>query len=78
MLEGIRALALREFGLMARTVFHMWGIERTDDFGEIVFNLVASGLMSKTEEDTRANFRDIYDLDQTLVQNYRIVLDEAE
>ncbi len=78
LLEGIRDLALREFGLMARTVFHMWGIERTGDFGEIVFNLLASSLMSKTEEDTRADFRDLYDLDEALVQNYRIVVDEAE
>src|SRR4051812_41736661 len=42
--EGIRDLALREFGLMARTVFRLWGIDRTDDFGEIVFNLVESKL----------------------------------
>jgi len=78
LLEGIRELALREFGLMARTVFHMWGIESTGDFGEIVFNLVESNLMSKTDADTRADFRDIYDFDEALVQNYRIVLDEAE
>src|SRR5947208_10992952 len=78
LLEGIRDLALREFGLMARTVFHMWGIERTDDFGEIVFNLVESNLMSKTEEDCRGDFQGIYDLDQALVQDYRIQLGEAE
>src|SRR5207248_2316713 len=56
LLDGVRDLALREFGLMARTVFRMWGIQRTDDFGEIIFNLVESGLMSKTEEDSRADF----------------------
>src|SRR5947209_14919216 len=38
LLEGIRELALREFGLMARIVFHQWGIHRTGDFGDIVFN----------------------------------------
>jgi len=31
----------------------MWGIQRTDDFGDIVFNLVEAGLMNKTDEDTR-------------------------
>ena len=31
MLEGVRDLAQREFGLMARVVFRMWGIDRTDD-----------------------------------------------
>jgi len=77
LLEGIRVLALREFGLMARTVFHRWGIDRTDDFGEIVFNLVEAELMSKTSEDNREDFRGVYDLDEALVQGFRIQLDEA-
>jgi uncharacterized repeat protein (TIGR04138 family) len=72
LLEGARDLALEQFGLMARTVFRMWGINRTDDFGEIVFNLVEAGLMSKTNEDDRADFRGIYDLDEALVRDYRI------
>ena len=78
LLAGVRDLALREFGLMARTVFHMWGIQRTDDFGDIVFNLVEAGLMNKTDEDTRKDFHAVYDLDQALVQGYRIELEEAE
>ena len=77
LLHGVRDLALREFGLMARTVFRQWGIQRTDDFGDMVFNLVEAGLMSKTEEDTRADFRNVYDLYQALVQSYRITLDEG-
>jgi uncharacterized repeat protein (TIGR04138 family) len=78
LLDGIRDLALREFGLMARTVFHLWGIDKTDDFGEIVFNLVESKLMSKTNDDCREDFRNIYDLDEALVHGYRIQLDETE
>ncbi|MCI0459458.1 MAG: hypothetical protein L0Z62_21115 [Gemmataceae bacterium] len=78
LLEGIRDLALRQFGLMARTVFRLWGIQRTDDFGEIVFNLVAEKLMTKTEDDCLDDFRNVYDLDQALVYNYRIRLEEAE
>jgi uncharacterized repeat protein (TIGR04138 family) len=78
LLDGIRDLALREFGLMARTVFRMWGIERTDDFGEIVFNLVEARLMSKTAEDCRDDFRAAYDLDQALSQGYHIRLDDTE
>jgi uncharacterized repeat protein (TIGR04138 family) len=72
LLDGIRDLALREYGLMARTVFRMWGINNTGDFGEIVFNLVEANLMSKTAEDARDDFRDVYDLDQVLVRDYRI------
>jgi uncharacterized repeat protein (TIGR04138 family) len=72
LLAGIRDLALREFGLLARTVFHLWGIDRTDDFGEIVFNLVEANLMSKTPQDSRRDFHAVYDLDEALVQGYRI------
>ena len=77
LLDGVRSLALREFGLMARTVFFMWGIHKTDDFGEIVFNLIEAELMSKTSEDNRADFHDQYDLTQALMDGYRIQLDEA-
>ncbi|MFO0929909.1 MAG: Minf_1886 family protein [Gemmataceae bacterium] len=72
LLAGVRDLALREYGLMARTVFRMWGINRTDDFGEIVFNLVEAGLMSKTAEDDRRDFQGVYDLDEALTRDYRI------
>ena len=78
LLGGVRDLALREFGLMARTVFRMWGINRTDDFGELVFNLVEAGLMSKTEEDSRKDFHAVYDLDEALVRGYRIEAAQEE
>jgi uncharacterized repeat protein (TIGR04138 family) len=72
LLAGICDLAQREFGLMAPAVFRLWGIRRTDDFGEIVFNLVECKLMSKTEEDSRADFHALFDLDEALVRGYRI------
>ncbi len=78
LLEGIRALALQEFGLMARTVFRMWGIDRTDAFGDIVFNLIEAKLMTGTDEDRPTDFHNVFDLDQALVRDYRIVLDHAE
>lgn len=78
LLEGIRDLALREFGLMARVVFHLWGVDRTGDFGEIIFNLIEERLMSKTEEDCRQDFQDVYDLDEALVRGFRIELPEPE
>jgi uncharacterized repeat protein (TIGR04138 family) len=77
LLQGIRELALQEFGLMARTVFHMWGVQKTDDFGDIVFNLVEFSLLSKTSEDSRADFHAVYDFEQALVKDYRIQLDES-
>src|SRR5262245_36863873 len=64
LLEGVRDLALREFGLMARTVFRMWGIDSTADFGHIVFNLIQAELMSKTDQDALTDFVGVYDLDE--------------
>ena len=42
------------------TWFRSWGVHRTDDFGEIVFQLVERGLLTKTEEDSKDDFRDVY------------------
>jgi len=78
LLDGARDLALREFGLMARVVFGFWGINRTADFGEIVFNLIEANLMSKTDQDCRADFADVFDLDEALVRDYRIELEEGD
>ena len=78
LLNGVRDLALREFGLMARTVFRLWGINNTGDFGEIVFNLIEANLMSKTDRDDRADFVDVFDLDEELVRNFRIDLSEGD
>jgi uncharacterized repeat protein (TIGR04138 family) len=75
LLAGIRDLALVEFGLMARTVFRMWGVEGTLDFGNIVFNLIEAGLMSKSDSDRLDDFRGVFDFDQAL--DYQIQLDEA-
>jgi len=75
LLEGIRDLALREFGLMARTVFRMWGLNRTGDFGAIVFNLIEAGLMSKTDRDSLDDFQDVYELDVAL-GDYRIEVEK--
>lgn len=64
LLEGVRDLALEQFGPMALTVMHDWGLTRCEDFGEIVFNMVDHKLLSKTKEDTRADFKSIYDFEE--------------
>jgi len=75
LLHGIRALALVEFGMMARTVLSRWGIRRTDDFGEIVFNLVKADLLKKTDDDRLEDFHQVFDLNEAL-EDYTIEMDE--
>jgi uncharacterized repeat protein (TIGR04138 family) len=78
LLHAVRDLALREFGLMARVVFRLWGVNRTDDFGDIVFNLVEAGLLRKTDQDSRGDFHNVFDLDQALVREYRIQVESPD
>lgn len=64
LLEGIKDYSLQEFGGLAKMVFNQWGIKKTEDFGEIVFSLVEAGLMSRTETDSREDFKDGYNFDE--------------
>jgi uncharacterized repeat protein (TIGR04138 family) len=63
LLNGIREYALQSFGPLAPTVFHSWGVRRSSDFGELVFNLVEHDLLGKTEGDKREDFANGFDLD---------------
>jgi uncharacterized repeat protein (TIGR04138 family) len=73
LLEGACDLARREFGLMAPVVFERWAIHRTDDFGEIVFALIDSGVLTKTDSDRREDFQEVFDLEPALTEGYRIL-----
>jgi uncharacterized repeat protein (TIGR04138 family) len=70
LLEGIRELALARFGPMAKTVFEQWGVGSTEDFGEIVFQLVDQGLLGKTEADKRSDFASGFDFDEAFVRKF--------
>lgn len=61
LLEGIRQYALQQYGPMTATVLEEWGIKNCRDFGDIVFNMVESGLLAKTDRDTRDDFQSGYD-----------------
>lgn len=61
LLQGIRVFALQQFGPLAWLVLDEWGVRRCEDFGEIVFNLIEHGVLSKTPTDSRDDFRGGYD-----------------
>jgi uncharacterized repeat protein (TIGR04138 family) len=68
--EGLRALGTSRFGPMAKEVLNFWGIRSTEDFGNIVFNLVDAGLLLKTEHDRIEDFIDVYDFGDAFERNY--------
>ena len=73
---AIRHLALEQYGYMAKCVFNSWGVRKTSDFGNIVFNLIEIGQMRKTDRDRREDFEDVFDFDRELVDEFEITLPE--
>ncbi|MCH7761254.1 hypothetical protein IIA15_07660 [candidate division TA06 bacterium] len=72
LLEGIRELALDTYGPMTKSVFNFWGVRKTEDFGEIVFNLVETKLLGRREEDRKEEFKDVYDFEKAFRKGYKI------
>ncbi len=61
---GLRDFALRQYGLLARTVLTRWGIHRTEDFGTIVYALIDAGQLRRSREDAIEDFANVYDFDE--------------
>ena len=70
LLQGIREHALAQFGPMVLTVFEEWGIRTCENFGDIVFNMVESELLAKTDKDTRADFAGGYSFEEAFRQPF--------
>jgi uncharacterized repeat protein (TIGR04138 family) len=77
LLDGVRKLALRQFGLMTQTVFRQWGIRDTGDFGRIVFEMIERGQMTKTDRDQLSDFLDIYEFEEVFDRDYVIETQRA-
>ncbi len=71
LLEGIKDLALNRYGFTAKMVFNHWGIKKTVDLGDIVFNMVNAKLLSKTEEDSLDDFKDVYNFEDVFIKDYQ-------
>jgi uncharacterized repeat protein (TIGR04138 family) len=73
---ALKELAHQQYGRMAKLVLASWGLNATSDFGEIVYNLIQVGKMSKSEHDRRQDFDKVFDFDQALVRDYAITKEE--
>ncbi len=71
LLEGVRLYGLKEFGPMAMTVFSHWGIQRCEDIGNMVFNLIGAGIFGKTEQDSIEDFKAVYDFHEAFVKPFQ-------
>ncbi len=58
--EAARQYGQQQYGYLAPTVLATWGIRRTDDIGQIVFNMIDIGQMRKTRSDKLEDFQDVF------------------
>jgi uncharacterized repeat protein (TIGR04138 family) len=70
LLEGITEYAIEQFGPMSKEVFNFWGIKESADFGNIVFNLIDAGLLTKTAEDSIEDFENVVDFKRVFEDEY--------
>ncbi len=77
LLEGVRILGLRLYGLMTPVVFRHWGLFSTDDFGRIVFEMIERGDMRKSDSDQLSDFHGVYSLDESFAHDYKIDVSKA-
>ncbi len=66
--------------MLAKTVLTTWGIGKTDDLGEIVYNLIKVDLMKKSDHDRREDFDAVFDFDAGLNASFEFsaIDDETE
>ena len=74
--EAIRLFGLDQFGLMTQVVLKNWGVTKTGDFGDIVYNLIEIGMMKKSPSDQRKDFDDVYQFDDAFREQFRIETEE--
>ena len=70
LLDGLRIYALEQYGPLTKTVLNSWGVHRCQHFGDIVFNLIEYNAFSKTDNDRREDFADIYQFDDVFVKQF--------
>jgi uncharacterized repeat protein (TIGR04138 family) len=67
---GLCRHAKQRYGMLAYDVLKQWGVATGSDVGEIVFQLIDVGILSRREEDTRADFDGMDDFKRVLEDDY--------
>ena len=70
LLEGIKRYALDQFGALAFHVLSEWNIHTTMDLGKMVFNLVSIGWFGKSDEDSIADFQDVFSFEDAFIKPF--------
>ena len=71
-MEEFKERALDQYGPLTYTVLTEWGLTRTEDLGEMMFNLVEGRRVRKDENDTPESFSGGYDFKEVFKGPYAI------
>ncbi|MCH8967343.1 MAG: hypothetical protein IID43_06660, partial [Planctomycetes bacterium] len=70
---GLRDVALKRWGMLARTVLESWDVRETDDFGRIVFGFIECDMMQKQPGDSLDDFKDVYDFKEAFDETFKSI-----
>ena len=70
-LDEFRDRALDQYGPLTYRVLTEWGLSRTEDIGEMMFNLVEAHRIRRDDRDTADAFADGYDFKEAFLEPYQ-------
>ena len=71
-LDEFKERALDQYGPLTYTVLTEWGVNCTEDIGEMMFNLTEANRIHKDENDTPESFAGGYDFKETFLGPYQV------
>jgi uncharacterized repeat protein (TIGR04138 family) len=70
LLEGFRQHVLETYGPMSYPLLYNWGLRKSADVGNIVFNIIDTGLFGRSPEDNLEDFKEVYDFKDVFQKPY--------
>ena len=70
LLEGFRRHVLESYGPLSYPLLQSWGLRRSIDVGNIVFNIIETGLFGRSEDDRLEDFAEVYDFKEVFLAPY--------
>ena len=68
--EAFASHALQSFGPMAVTVLSEWGLTKTGDIGQMVFDLIDEKMFGRQQSDTPDDFGNVYSFHEKFEKPY--------
>ena len=69
--QGLKKLALKKWGRLAKLVLNSWNVKTTRDFGEIVYLMIKHKWMSVQPTDSIDDFDDVYDFNTAFKKHFK-------